>query len=245
MPDNPIHLDVAQGTAEWIEARLGIPTTSEFKRILTPKGALSASRKRYLGELLAEYCLGHQVTEFQGNEWMERGKALEPQARSAYAIARDSEARSCGIFFSDDDRLIGASPDFMVGDNGIGELKCPTAGVHCMYLAEDRVPPEYWMQVQGQLWVTGRSWCDFVSYHPDLPPLIVRATPDAALHNAMREAMIDFLDELLAGRERLRNMGAALALEDRRPIEAPRDELDDLIRGAAADSHAIARASTA
>ena len=214
--DPPRHLDIEQSSPQWLAARLGIPTASEFKRILTAKGRLSASRTRYYGELLAEYCLGYSVREFAGSGWTERGQVLEPQALSGYALATDIEPSGCGIFLRDfaqdsgSSVSVGASPDALAGEDGLIELKCPSPGVHCMYLAEDRIPPEYLMQIQGQLWVTGREWVDFMSYHPDLPPLLLRVGPDHDLQGALDEALPKFLAEIAAGRERLREMGAAL-----------------------------------
>ena len=217
--DPPRHLDIEQSSPQWIAARLGVPTASEFKRILTAKGRLSASRTRYYGELLAEYCLGYAISEFYGSGWTERGQMLEPQALSAYELATDVMPARCGIFLRDFAQqsggpiTVGASPDALAGDDGLIELKCPSPGVHCMYLAEDRLPPEYVMQVQGQMWVTGREWVDFMSYHPDLPPLILRIAPDPDLQGAMDDALPKFLKDLAAGRERMREMGAVLTEE--------------------------------
>ena len=105
------------------QARLGIPTASEFKRILTPNGKLSASRDGYLSELLAEWALGEPSSDFMGTDWTERAQILEPQARAAYGLLRDADVTECGLCFLDDSKMVGASPDGLVGDAGLLELK--------------------------------------------------------------------------------------------------------------------------
>ena len=111
-----IVLEHDQGSVEWIQARLGIPTASEFHRIITPTGKLSASRDGYMAELLAEWALGEPVTEFGGNDWTERGKALEPDARACYAFQADCEPQTVGFVLRNDDRMCGASPDALVDE---------------------------------------------------------------------------------------------------------------------------------
>ena len=110
----------------WIEARLGIPTASEFSKIVTPGGKLSASRDEYIGTLLAEWALGEQDAEFQ-SEWAERGKLLEPEARDYYRFHRDADVATVGFVYRDDARSVGCSPDGIVGGDGLLELKCPKA----------------------------------------------------------------------------------------------------------------------
>ena len=91
-----IVLEVEQGTLAWTQARLGIPTASQASRIVTPTGRLSKSRDGYLAQLLAEWALGEDVTDFAGTEWMERGKVLEPEARRYYAFHADAEPETVG-----------------------------------------------------------------------------------------------------------------------------------------------------
>ena len=209
-----IALDVEQGSRAWIEARLGIPTASEFSRIVTPGGKLSASRDEYIGKLLAEWALGETEDEFE-SEWTERGKLLEPEARNYYVFHRDAAVKKVGLMYRDADRLVAASPDGLVGDEGATELKCPKASTHLRWLSVGTVPRQHSIQVQGQLWVSGRAWVDFFSYHPGLPPLIVRAEPDEKLQAAFDEAIPAFIAELMAGREKLREMGRRAGRRDR------------------------------
>ena len=203
-----------QGSAAWVEARLGIPTSSQFSRILTPGGKLSASRDGYLAELAAEWALGEQFSEFAGTEWTERGHILEGEARAAYGLLRDADVTEVGTCYMDERRLVASSPDGLVGDEGCLELKCPKAGTHLLWLSRGVLPREHVLQVQGQLWVTDCDWADFMSYHPGLPPLVVSVTPDEKLQAAMDEHIPTFIAELLAGRERLRELGVEPALQE-------------------------------
>ena len=196
-----------QGSLAWIEARLGRATASAFAKIITPGGKLSKSREGYMATLLAEHFLGEPVDEFHGTEWTERGTVLEPDAFACYAFRNDEEPIKCGFIYRDETELVGCSPDGLVGDDGLLELKCPMAGTHLMYLAQGAVPSAYVPQVQGQLWVTGRAWCDFMSYHPGFPPLVVRMAPDPRLQAAFDAHIPQFCDEMLEARERLLAMG--------------------------------------
>ena len=218
-----IIVNCEQGSRQWTECRLGIPTASAFSRIVTPGGKLSAAREEYQGELLAEWALG-EADEFGGTDWMERGKMLEPEALQHYAFYRDLQPDSVGFVYRDDNKMVGCSPDGLVKDGAL-ELKCPKAGTHLIYLAGGHCPKKYVPQVQGHIWVTDRPWCDFMSYHPGLPPLIVRVEPDAAYQAAFDKHMPEFIAELLEGRERLREMGVVPALE----VEEPLDPLEEMI----------------
>ena len=190
-----IILNCEQGSREWIEARLGIPTASEFKRILTPTGKLSTQRAGYIAELLAEWALGEQEDEFN-TIWTERGKFLEPDALRYYAFYSDNDARNVGFCFKDGAKSVGCSPDALVDSDGGLELKCPKAAKHLMYLSDGFCPKEYMLQVQGGLWVTGRKWWDFMSYHPQLPEFVVRCELDEAIQAALDKHMPVFLEEL-------------------------------------------------
>lgn len=208
-----ITLDAEQGSQVWVEARLGIPTASAFSRIVTPGGKLSAQRGGYLAELLAEWALGYPVADWGGNEHTERGHVLEPDAFGFYSFVRGVDPSKVGICYRDEDRLVGASPDFLVGDEGIGELKCPEAGKHLLWLARGICPNEHYPQVQGQLWVTQRPWCDFMSYYPELPPFLVRVFPEPDYQAALDTHLPVFVREVLEGREKLREMGIEPAME--------------------------------
>ena len=196
-----------QGSAAWAEARLGIPTASEFSRIITTGGKLSKSRDGYMAELVGEWATGESGSDWMGNDWTERGHILEGEARAAYGLLRDADVTECGLCYRDASKLVAASPDGFVGDGGLIELKVPKAGTHLLWLARGEVPRDYIMQLQGQLWVTSAAWVDFYSYHPGLPPFIVRSQPDYKIHDAFDQHIPTFISELLASRERLIKLG--------------------------------------
>ena len=198
-------LDVEQGSREWVEARLGIPTASAFKRIVTSTGKLSAQREAYQAELLSEWVFGEPAKDFD-TAWTERGKVLEPDARRYYSFHTDAEAQTVG-FCLRDDGIAGCSPDGLVNPEGLLELKCPREDTHLLYLARGVLPTDYKAQVQGQLWVTGRAWADFMSYCPELPPFLIRVEPDPKFQAALDDHMPTFHAELMSGRARLLDKG--------------------------------------
>lgn len=193
-----LHLDVEQGSEAWFEARRGIPTASNFKRILTAGGRRSDSAPQYLRELVYEYHNGRAPPE--ANQWMARGIELEPEARAVYAEMTGAAVAQTGLVYLDDARMVAASPDGLIGAHGLLEIKCPMLDTHLGYLESARVPAAHVPQVQGQLWVTGRRWCDFFSYHPAHAPLMIRVARDEAYIDKLRAAVLMFVDALLAAR---------------------------------------------
>lgn len=197
-----------QGSAHWLAARLGIPTASEFSRIVTPTGKPSSQAERYIHDLVGEYFSGEVDTDLSNIPAIERGKALEPEAFSFYAFHRDIDPQKVALVYRDETRMIACSPDGLIGDNGGLELKCPEKlGKHLFWLSQNKVPREHIPQVQSSMWVTGRDWWDFMSYYPAQPPLVVRVEPDEMWHAALDEIMPKFVAELLEARERLAEMG--------------------------------------
>ena len=213
-----IVVDVEQGSAAWEQARLGVATASNASKILTPTGRLSSARDEYVGRLLAEYALGEPVEEFGGSFHTERGKALEPMALSHYKFQHDADVRKVGFVFRDSDRLAGCSPDGLVGDDGGLELKCPSPGNHLIWWLHGtqtgEIPKKHVPQVQFSLWVTGRKWWDWMSFHPDLPPFLVRLAPDPAWQAALDACMPAVFDEIRAGRALLTAEGFGPAMEE-------------------------------
>jgi hypothetical protein len=185
-----------QGSAEWLKARSTIPTASCFDRILTPgKLEPSKSQGKYLAELLAAWWLGNPLDDMSSS-FMQRGTELEPEAAAWYCFDKGVCIEECGLCLSDDERA-GASPDRLVDDDGILEIKCPAPATHMDYMLHGF--GDYTLQVQGQLWITGRKWCDKVSYHPTIPAVVLRVERDEKIIAAIaREvgAFCDRLDEL-------------------------------------------------
>jgi len=151
-----ITVDCIQGTPAWFQARLGIPTASEFNKIITPaRLEPSISANDYINKLVSEWLSGKPDETFQ-SEWMAIGHEREAEARDYYAFQIDNEVAEVG-FCMDDAKRYGCSP-----------------GVHTGYLLDNKVPTLYRTQVLGGLLVTGRKWWDFCSYDPNIEPLIIR-----------------------------------------------------------------------
>ena len=198
-------IPVTQGSPEWLQARLGIPTASCFEKIVTATGKPSTQADTYLYQLLAEWLTGKPHESFT-NEWMDRGTALEPEARAYFEMTEDCEVQQVG-FCTTDDGLMGCSPDMLIGTDGGGEIKCPSGGVHVQYLMENAIPSKYIPQVQGSMYVTGRKWWKWLSYHPDMPPVIVRVERDAAWHKSFDGIMRGFLAKMAGLRRELIEKG--------------------------------------
>jgi YqaJ-like viral recombinase domain len=187
--------DVEQGSAAWLRLRLGVPTASEFHRILTPaRGELSKQARGYAHQLVAETLLGAPLeSSVDTVAWVARGKLLEPEAVRHYEITTDVETRPIGFITTDDGR-IGCSPDrLLVGSRGALEVKCPSPATHVGYLV-DGLGDAYRCQVQGQLAVAELDHADFLSYHPGLPPVLLRTGRDEPFIFRLRSALSEFLD---------------------------------------------------
>lgn len=203
-----IALKMQQGTPEWLEARLGMPTASNFHRIITPTGAPSSQATGYMNALLAERLIGAPCMSDELTQWMERGIKLENEARRWYEFRNGLDVQRVGFCVTDSQHA-GASPDSLVGEDGLLEIKVPRASTHVGYLRE-RIATAYRPQLQGQLWVTGRKWVDFVSYCPGMPAGLkavqVRVVRDgefiAKLGSAVDEfcARLEEANDLLLGR---------------------------------------------
>ncbi len=171
-------IECEQGTPEWFQSRSGIPTASRFATVLASGrgGAESKTRRKYLLQLAGERLTG-QPMESYSNGHMERGKEMEAEARELYALVRDVEPVAVGFMRRGD---AGASPDALIGTDGLLEIKTKLPDLQIEVLLANRLPPEHVAQVQGQIWISGRDWCDFVSYSPGLPLFVTRAHRDDA-----------------------------------------------------------------
>ncbi len=172
---------------KWDSLHSGIPTSSKFDKIITPTGKSSSQWKGYAHHLIAERLLRRSVNTFT-SEWMARGLELEPDAVGMYEMLNDCEAKQIG-FVTTDDGLIGCSPDRLLGEKGLLEIKVPKPDTHVGYLLTSEISENYRPQLQGQLFVTGREWVDIFSYHPELPPSQIRVVRD--------ESYIGFLENQL------------------------------------------------
>ncbi len=193
-------LDVAQGSKAWHAARLGIPTASNFNRIVTGAGYFSAASARYMDDLMEEW-RSRERRQFEATFWMQRGLEMEPQARAAYAVQTGHAVAEVGLVYLNAQRLVAASPDGMVGDDGLLEIKCPMPAIHAAHVRGAKLPGPYIPQVQGQLWVSQRKWCDFFSYHPDsAEQLLLRVYRDEPYIEKLRCAVGLFVHKMLEQR---------------------------------------------
>ena len=199
--------DVEQGTPAWLKLRLGIPTASEFHRIVTPaKGDLAKAATKYRDWLIAERLMGEPLDSLDHLQWIERGKQLEPLAVAQYEFAEDVETRPVGFITTNDGR-IGASPDrLIIGRPGGVEIKCPAPQTHVGYWL-DGVGTDYRPQVQGQLWVAELDFVDLYVFHPSMPPVLIRTERDENYIAKLADAVLRFCDDLDAAMERIRAGG--------------------------------------
>lgn len=193
--------DCEQGSPEWFECRRGIPTASMFATVMA-KGE-GKTRAKYMRELAGELITGEAAESFS-NPHMDRGKAMEDEARETYAFIHDADIQRVGFIR---DGLKGASPDSLVGSNGGLEIKTALPHIQIERLMKDRLPPEHVAQVQGNLWISGREFWDFVSYWPKLPVLTVRVYRDEEYIKNMASEVDRFNDELEKLTDRIRRYG--------------------------------------
>lgn len=194
-----IYYDVEQNTPEWYRLRLGIPTASEFHRILTPKTRrVSTQAAEYMYRLLGEWITG-EPAENAETEWMARGHELEAKAVQAYEVLTGLTTTNGG-FITTADGLVGCSPDRLVGGDGDLEIKCPLIATQVRYALTGCITDDYLTQLQGRLMIHGRQWVDIFSYHPaiSLPP--VRVHRDEQHIETLRMALAVFVSEMLTKR---------------------------------------------
>ncbi len=171
--------DYEQYSPAWWDNRRGVPTASEFNRILTPaKWQYAAGAETYACELVGQlYDIEYGPANDFATTAMRNGTIMEPEARRYYSLQTDCDVQQVGFCTTDDGRF-GCSPDGLVGDDGGLELKHPQPATQVKWLMAGVVPPEYVAQIHGSLLITKRSWWDFLSYYPGMEPLLVRVVPD-------------------------------------------------------------------
>ena len=189
-----------QGSEAWHQARLGKVTASRVADVIAKtKSGPAASRKNYLAELVAERLTG-QPTEGFVNAAMKWGIDTEPQARAAYEFFRDETVEEVGFVEHPTIAMTGASPDGLVGDDGMAEIKCPNTATHIDTLLTESIPGKYATQMQWQMACAGRAWCDFVSFDPRMPAdlqlYVKRVERDEDAIKVLEEAVTGFLVEL-------------------------------------------------
>lgn len=181
--------DFEQNSPEWYAARIGVLTASCFDKILTAKtGKISAQAGELENRIVAELLTGEPCEGFNGNGHTERGKELEPEAVKFYEFKNDCETKTVG-FVTNDEKTLGCSPDRLVGDEGLLEIKCPAAHTHVSSYFSGNLADDHKPQLQGQLLITGRKWVDILSYHPTIPPSIIRVERDEDYIKKLSDAL--------------------------------------------------------
>ncbi len=198
-----------QRSAEWFAERAGHASASRASDIIAKiKTGEAAVRRKYRIQLVTERLTGIPVQGYQSAAML-WGTNTEPEARSAYEVETGSLVDIVGFIRHPDHEWIGASPDGCLDDDGLIECKCPESTTHLDWMDQDRIPPEHVPQIQFQLWVTGRRYCDFVSFDPRFPePLrlfIVRMKRDDDYIGMLRQETLEFLKDVQSLHDRLIN----------------------------------------
>jgi putative phage-type endonuclease len=202
---------IQQGTQEWLQMRLGKVTASRVADVIAKtKSGYSASRENYLSQLICERTSG-EVQESFTNAAMQWGTETEPEARASYEFKHGVEVVQVSFVEHPTIKMSGASPDGLVGDSGLVEIKCPNTATHLATVRSGKVPGKYITQMMWQMACTDREWCDFVSYDPricgELEPLqmfVQRVERDNDLIAEIEIEIAKFLDELDAAVDELR-----------------------------------------
>ena len=184
-----------QGTPEWHDQRRGMLTASVVGQLITAKTVKPAANDTSRGltaKLIAERITGWTEHTFT-NDDMWRGIESEPLARDLYARIHGVEVTEVGFMVREiDGNKLGYSPDGLVGSDGLIEVKSPRPKGHIATVVSGQMPLHHMAQVQAGLLVSGRSWCDFISYHGGLPMWVTRIEPDPKWHEVITEVLTAF-----------------------------------------------------
>jgi len=191
--------NIEQRSDEWFKIRCGKVTASRVSDIIAKtKSGWGASRANYMAQLIAERLTG-EVADSYSNSAMQWGIDHEQEARKAYEFYENEGVQKIG-FVQHRNLESGASPDGLVGDDGLVEIKCPNTATHIQTLLDQKIPRKYETQMLWQLECTGRKWCDFVSYDPRMPEnlklFVKRFERDDERLDEIRTMVADFIGEL-------------------------------------------------
>lgn len=176
-----IIIDIDQQSEAWYKLKAGMISGTRFSKVMA--GDSTATYKDLITDLAGEIITG-EVEETYTNAIMERGIALEPEARGVYSelIGEVTEAGFC--LMDGMEEWIGVSPDGLT-DKGMIEIKCPIRKTHLNYIEANKLPSVYKWQVHGSMMATGAEYCDFMSYYPGMKPFIIRVEPDKEMHDEL------------------------------------------------------------
>lgn len=203
--------DIEQGSQEWLDVRLGIVTCSELEPLLVngkgPAG-FGVGAMTYMDRLIGERITGAEAEAWRGNGSSARGHALEPVVRDLYCLRTGIEPdqiTQVGIILN---HGIGYSPDGMIGDSGLIEVKTKIPEKLVSVIIEGKIPAEHVAQCQAGLWVSEREWIDFLGYWPGMPLCLVRAYRDEAMITKIAERITAFYELLNKRMERVMGVAA-------------------------------------
>lgn len=200
-------IEMVQQSGDWFAARLGKATASRMADLSAKtKNGWGAARAAYMAQIIAERLTGEVAETFVSGA-MYRGADLEPEARAAYEFRTGADVATVGFVEHPTIAMSGASPDGLIGDDGLLEVKCPNTGTHIDTLLSGAIPPKHVAQITWQMACTGRQWCDFVSYDPRLPEhlrmFVARLERDDDRIAALEAMVVEFLAEVDAKIEAL------------------------------------------
>jgi len=208
-------IECEQGSDEWLQARAGVITASRFRDAIdTLKGGGPSAKSISYAAQVAIERISRMPSDEGFTTWqMRRGTNLEPRARMEYEVQSGNLASESGIAITEDG-LFGYSTDGLVGDDGLVEIKCPAAPEKILSMWATGDLSEYIHQIQGGMWITGRKWCDFIMYAPQLEPVgkqlyLLRVARDDDFIDTMVEKLLAFRARVDANEQILRMKEAA------------------------------------
>ena len=204
---------IIQGSTEWLQSRMGKVTASRVADVVAKtKSGPSTSRANYLTELALERITGTRQESFSSTA-MQWGTDTEPLARAAYESVTGELVDEVAMIDHPTIAMSGASPDGLVGTNGLLEIKCPNSATHMDTLLSGKPAAKYITQMMWQMACTGRAWCDFASFDPRFPQhlqlFVVRVMRDDVMVKSLEKEVIEFLSELDATVSTLNNLKKA------------------------------------
>lgn len=186
----PVLHKCAQYSDEYDRLRLGLPTSSNFDKIITPGGKPSKQWEKYAYHLIAERFLDRKIDTFTSRD-MELGLMMEQDAANDYELMTDRTVDLIG-FITNDEGTAGCSPDRLIGEDGLLEIKCPKPQTQMEYLVTGKVDKEHWPQLQGQLYISGRKFVDIMAFNPELPRCILTVERDVEFIACLEKQLKEF-----------------------------------------------------
>ncbi len=218
------HMDMIQGTDEWHRARLGILTASAMKNVITPslKIADNKDTRAHVYEIVSQRACGYLEPEYESFD-MQRGRVEEIYAKDLYS-KHVAQAKDCGFITNDTwGFTIGYSPDALVGEDGLLEVKSRVNKYQVQTILNGEVPSEHVIQLQTALLVSERQWCDYISYSNGMPMFILRVTPNEEIQEAIIKAASTFEERVRELLEEYRRKSQGLIPTERRDFDTGDD----------------------